>query len=187
MTTLNVFAQSFVSRRASEVDNNMCAASLKMLDKAALIVSQKKVADFLKKSNVRSDIAQDSRIANKMICVKALNRAINILNFAMNASAAKLNECEDACVRTMLLHAKHSEAFDIADFDTALDATVTVADERKHLFYKRKSHFAAINRHSQMTMRALSALNCVAYDANARKYRMNDNAITQALRERLAA
>lgn len=184
---INAYALSLSARYDAEVKNAKNAASLAFISKCALVVKQDKVADLLKSCEVKTDFAQDSRQANSMFDMKALENCAHILEFAVSArDVNKLKSNVEECLKTLILFKKNNEALTLADFEIALNKEIKVAKERAHLYYRRKDIFASAKRHAQMNMRALQALNIVKATSKD-KYVVNDNELVKLIEARFAA
>lgn len=184
---VNEYAASLSKRYDDELKNNKAAASLGFISKCALTVSQKSVYDMLKKSEVKTDFAQDSVQAGSSFDMKALDTFASMMQFASGAiTVDKLKSNVEEVFRTLVLFKKNNEEFCADDITLALDKTLKVAKERQHLYYRRTTHFGSAKRHACMNMRAIVALNLVT-PVSKTKYKVNDNAVMKAIEARLAA
>jgi hypothetical protein len=179
---INKFAASLNKRHDEEKKNNKASASLRLIEKCTLVVSQKAVCDLLERCEVSADFAHDKKQADDKFDMKALENVADVLKFVTDqAKIDELKSCVEECIRTLVLFKKNDVAnIRLADFEAALDSNVKIAKEKQHLYFRRKKAFSSAKRHATMNMRALAAINAVK-QLSRDTYAINDNEITQKL------
>jgi hypothetical protein len=186
---INAHVASLKARHASETKNNADASALKFIDDCTFTCSISEVHDMLKACEVSENFAQDKRISNKEMCMKAINSVDSILRFVFNdkhfTRNTALKSNVEECVRTVINFKNAQTPMTARDLEDCLNASAKISDDKKALIYQRATQFGAFKRHAQMTERALHALGILKQVNKA--YVINDNAILKALEAKLSA
>lgn len=183
---VNVYVEVCNARIAHENERaTACDATMKMLHKARDFLARDNVAAFLASANVDASFLNQNVNASDKFCIKAIDRAMSYIQYAMSKSAILKVENARTVLETAINLHRAKMQMTRNDAQAACtsknDKSVTIdKDKAKHIV-RRDSIIAASKRQSSMSLLALQALDIIKQVSRDAFELNTDSKLTQAL------
>lgn len=162
-----------------------CAASMKFLTDARAFCERENVHAFLASANVDAAFFNANVNASDKFCMKAINRAMQYVQYAMSKSAILKVENARVVLETAInLHRANMQmtrADAQASCTSKADKSVSVDKDKAKYIVRRDTIVAASKRQSSMSLLALQALDIIKQVSKDAFELNTESKLTQAL------